>query len=40
MGVPEWHLHQGDALEDYCYDFSEDYVYPRDVQISLWDNLF
>lgn len=40
MGVPEWHLHQGDALEDYCYDFSEDYVYPRNVQISLWDNLF
>ena len=35
MGVPEWHLHQGDALEDYCYNFSEDYKWPR--QLSLWD---
>lgn len=35
MGVTEWHLHQGDALEDYCYDFSPDYRYP--AQVGLWD---
>lgn len=40
MGVPEWHLHQGNALEEYCYDFSLDYKYPRNEQISLWDEFF
>lgn len=38
MGVPEWHIHQGDALDEYCYNFSEDYKYPK-VKVeeeSLW----
>lgn len=26
LGVPEWHLHRGDALLSSSYDFSEDYV--------------
>lgn len=28
MGVPEWHIHLGDALDERCYEFSEDYKYP------------
>ena len=35
MGVPEWHLHLGDALDDRCYNFSPEYQYP--FEISLWD---
>lgn len=27
MGVPEWHLHLGDALISECYEFSENYPY-------------
>ena len=40
MGVPEWHLHQGDALLNYCYDFSPEYKYPKYSQTSLWDEYF
>ena len=29
MGVPEWHIHQGDALDEYCYNFSPEYKYPK-----------
>lgn len=27
LGVPEWHLHHGNALNSDCYDFSDDYTY-------------
>lgn len=28
LGVPEWHIHLGDALDSRCYEFSEDYIWP------------
>ena len=39
LGVPDWHLHQGDATDKKCLEFSKDYKYPfhRYEQISLWD---
>lgn len=27
LGVPEWHLHHGNALNRDCYDFAPDYFY-------------
>ena len=38
MGVPEWHIHLGDALDERCYEFSEDYKYPfpKPVEQSLF----
>lgn len=38
MGVPEWHIHCGDALDPHCYEFSEDYVWPKPTpkEVDLW----
>lgn len=40
MGVPRWHIHQGDATKEECIkfeSFSPNYSYKELKQISLWE---
>lgn len=36
LGVPDMNIHLGNALDSYCYNFSENYHYPRFVQEELF----
>jgi len=37
----KWHIHQGDATLDKCYEFSKNYRWPKEKeeQIMLWEDL-
>ena len=41
LGVPRWHIHQGDALDIGCVEissFSPDYVYKENKKLNLWED--